>query len=227
MFGREGASLAIGYRQREDLALEIVEEIRVAGQSAMAVQADVADHRQTDGMVQAVLARWGRIDVLLNSAGVLRRGPVAATDPEAWDAQVRTNIWGTIYATAAVAPHMIERRYGRIINMASPAAQAGWENGAVYAGTKGFMVAYTKSLALELGPFGVTANCVGPSGIITDMNRDMYTPEYQRTRAAQLPVRHLGEVEDVAYAALTFADVQADYLTGQILYPTGGMVMGL
>lgn len=226
-FAREGADVAVNYREREDQARQVVDEVRSAGRRAIAIQADVRRQPEARRLVETALREFGRIDVLVNSAGILQRAPVAGTDPDVWRPQVEVNVWGTLYTTAAVVPSMIERGYGRIINLSSQMAQIGWATGAVYAGTKAFIIAYTKSLALELGRHGITANAIGPGGIVTDMNRDQYTPEWQKARASQLPVRHLGHVDDVANAVLTFADNAAGYLTGQILYVAGGAVMGL
>jgi 3-oxoacyl-[acyl-carrier protein] reductase len=227
LFAAEGATVAIWYRVREIEAQQVCAALESAGADALALRVDVSDFHQVDAAASQVADRFGKIDILMNSAGVLRRGAILENNPSAWQGQIQTNIWGTINTSTSVAPYMVTQGYGRIINVASAGAQQGWENGAVYAGTKAFVVAYTKSLALELGRYGITVNCIGPAGIITDMNRDQYTQEWTKQREESLPVRHLGKPADVAYVALTFADEAAEYLTGQILYPTGGGTMGI
>jgi NAD(P)-dependent dehydrogenase (short-subunit alcohol dehydrogenase family) len=138
-----------------------------------------------------------------------------------------TNVTGTLACTRAVLPVMIERRYGRVINLSSQLARAGVGTGgfAAYAATKGAIEAFTRALAHEVGEHGITVNAIAPGGIDTDMSRAVMTPEYRARRARELPVRHLGTLEDVAHCALFLADEASGYLTGQVLQPNGGWVM--
>ena len=123
--------------------------------------------------------------------------------------------------------HAIERRYGRIVNLSSQLARAGVGTGgfAAYAATKGAIEAFTRALAHEVGEHGITVNAIAPGGIDTDMSKAVMTPEYRARRMRELPVRHLGSLDDVAYCALFLADEAGGYLTGQVLQPNGGWVM--
>jgi 3-oxoacyl-[acyl-carrier protein] reductase len=138
------------------------------------------------------------------------------------------NVTGTMLCIHHALPAMIARRYGRIINLSSQLAQrsVGMGGFAAYAATKGAIESLTRALAHEVGEHGITVNAISPGGIETDMSKQVMTPEYRARRLAELPLRRFGRVEDVAYCAVVLADPAAGYLTGQILHPSGGWVMG-
>jgi 3-oxoacyl-[acyl-carrier protein] reductase len=226
-FAREGAAVVVNYQASAAAAKEVVGEIEALGRPALAVQADVAREDQVRSMVEWALDRFGRIDVLVNNAGIMTRGAFADTPLAAYESMWAINVSGTFLWTQYVLRPMMQARYGRIINLSSQLARAGVGHGgfAAYAATKGAIEAFTRAIALEYGSHGITANAIAPGGIDTDMSRAVMTPEYRARRIQELPVRHLGEVEDVAYCALFLATEQAHYLTGQVLQPNGGWVM--
>jgi 3-oxoacyl-[acyl-carrier protein] reductase len=137
------------------------------------------------------------------------------------------NVTGTFLCTQRALRPMVAARYGRIINFSTQLVRASVGTGgfAAYAATKGAIEAFTRAMAHEFGPHGVTVNAIAPGGIDTDMSRAVMTPEYRARRIGELPVRHLGQVEDVAYCAVFLAAEAANYLTGQVLQPNGGWVM--
>jgi 3-oxoacyl-[acyl-carrier protein] reductase len=225
--GRAGADLAVNYNASAAAAKDVVAELDAMGRRAEAVQADVAREDQVRVMVERVLARFGRLDVLVNNAGVMTRGPFLDVPVADYAAMFAINVTGTLLCTRQALRPMVAVRYGRIINLSSQLARASVGTGgfAAYAATKGAIEAFTRAMAHEVGPHGVTVNAIAPGGIDTDMSRAVMTPEYRARRLGELPVRHFGGVEDVAYCAVFLATEDAHYLTGQVLQPNGGWVM--
>ncbi len=224
-FAEEGAHVIIGYRAREEDAAAVAAAVEGAGRRALPLQVDVADPASVARFTAASLAAFGHIDVLINNAGVMDVSPFVTQAPAVWRALLDVNVYGTLMLTRALLPTMVTRHRGRIINLASQLGHVGAENFAVYAGTKGFILAFTRSLAREVGPYGITVNAICPGSIVTDMNRAIYPPERQAARAAELPLRRLGEPADVARAALYLASADAGFVTGQCLDVNGGSVM--
>ena len=179
-------------------------------------------------MIEAVIDRFGRLDILVNNAGIMTRGAFHETAVQSYDEMFAINVTGTMLCTRYALPTMIERQYGRIINLSSQLAQRAVASVgfAAYAATKGAIESLTRSLAHELGPHGITVNAISPGGIDTDMSRAVMTPEYRERRLSELPLRRFGSVDDVGYSAVVLASEEAGYLTGQILHPSGGWVMG-
>ena len=226
LFAREGADLVLNYRAAEAEAGSLAEEVECLGRRAVVVQADVADPSQAEALADRALEALGRIDVLVNNAGVMEVRPFLDQDPDVMRWMLDVNISGTLALTRAILPSMIEQRSGRVICLSSQLGHVGGENFAVYSGTKGFILAFVKSLAREVGRHGITVNAVCPGSIVTDMNRSVYpTRERQQARAAELPLRRLGETSDVAEAALYFASDAARFVTGACLEVNGGSTM--
>jgi len=226
-FGQEGADVVVNYHASAPAAAEVVTTLEKAGRRALAVKADVGREADVRAMIDAALQRFGRLDVLVNNAGIMDRGAFADTPIARYDRMFLTNVTGTMLCTRAALPAMIERKYGRIINLSSQLARMGVGTGgfAGYAATKGAIEALTRALAHEVGEHGITVNAIAPGGIDTDMSKAVMTPEYRARRMKELPVRHLGSLDDVAYCAVFLAADAAGYLTGQVLQPNGGWVM--
>ena len=226
-FGQEGADVAVNYHASAAAAAEVAAALEKLGRRAVVIQADVASEPDVRGLVAGTLSRLGRLDILVNNAGIMERGLFADVPVGAYARMFATNVTGTMLCTRAALPVMMERRYGRIVNVSSQLARAGVGTGgfAAYAATKGAIEAFTRSVAHEVGEHGITVNAIAPGGIDTDMSRAVMTPEYRARRTKELPVRHLGTLEDVAYAALCLADEAAGYLTGQVIQVNGGWVM--
>jgi 3-oxoacyl-[acyl-carrier protein] reductase len=226
-FGQEGADVAVNYRTSASGAAEVAAALGKLGRRALVVEADVASEADVNELIGATLSRFGRLDILVNNAGIMERGLFADVAVSTYTRMFATNVTGTMLCTRAALPAMIGRRYGRIVNLSSQLARAGVGTGgfAAYAATKGAIEAFTRAVALEVGEHGVTVNAIAPGGIDTDMSRAVMTPEYRARRTKELPVRHLGTLDDVAYAALCLADEAAGYLTGQTVQVNGGWVM--
>jgi 3-oxoacyl-[acyl-carrier protein] reductase len=226
-FAREGADVIVNYNASAAPASDTVGAIEALGRRALAVQADVAREDHVRTLVDRALERFGRLDVLVNNAGIMTRGPFADAPVTSYERMWATNVTGTMLCTQYALRPMMTARYGRIINLSSQLARAGVGHGgfAAYAATKGAIEAFTRAIALEYGGHGITANAIAPGGIDTDMSQAVMTPEYRARRIQELPVRHLGEVEDIAYCAVFLAGERAGYLTGQVLQPNGGWVM--
>lgn len=225
--GREGADVVVNDRKSAAGAEKLAADLGEMGRRSIAHRADVSREDDVRGLVAAALREFERLDVLVNDAGTMTRGPFLDTPMGAYDEMFRVNVIGTMLCTRHALPHMIERRYGRIVNLSS---QLGWVGSvgsggfAAYAATKGAVDTFTKAMAHEFGAHG-TVNAVAPGGIETDMSRGVMTPEYRARRLHELPLRRLGSVEDVAYAVVVLAADEAGYLTGQVLHPSGGWVM--
>lgn len=222
---REGADLVLNYRAAEADAQSLLEEVRGLGRRAILVRADVADPAECAELARRALDEFGRVDVLVNNAGVMEVRPFRGQDPAIVRWMLEVNISGTLALTQALLPAMTERGGGRIICLSSQLGHVGGENFAVYAGTKGFVLAFVKSLAREVGPSGITVNAVCPGSIVTDMNASIFPPERQVSRAAELPLRRLGDVSDVAEAVLYLAADSGRFVTGQCVDVNGGATM--
>ena len=226
VFVEAGADVALNYRESRDGCDAVAAVAASRSQRSLVVQADVTDSASVARMVDEVIAELGHIDILVNNAGIMHVQPFAETTEESWRAEIDVNIFGPLFVTRAVVPHMIEQRYGKIINLSSQLALIGWDRASVYAGTKGFILTWTKSLARELGQYNINVNAIGPGSIVTDMNRGIYpSPEAAERRAQELPLRRLGSPRDVGECALFLASDASSYLTGQMLGPNGGNVM--
>jgi 3-oxoacyl-[acyl-carrier protein] reductase len=226
-FGQAGADVVVNYRTDGVAAAEVTAALDKLGRRSLAVQADVGIAGDVRRLVDVALARFGRVDILVNNAGIMERGLFADVSVDGYARMLTTNVTGTMLCTRAALPAMIERRYGRIVNLSSQLARAAVGTGGfvAYAATKGAVEAFTRALAHEVGEHGITVNAIAPGGIDTDMSRAVMTPEYRARRIKELPVRHLGTLDDVAYCALVLADEAGGYLTGQVLQPNGGWVM--
>ena len=227
-FAREGARVAATYLGSQAGAEAVVAEAGRLGAEAVALRGDVAREDDVKALVAATLERFGRLDVLVNNAGIMVRAPMLAVPAEECRRMFDVNVTGTMLCSRHALPAMIERKGGRIINLSSQLAQRAVGGGgfAAYAATKGALESLTRALAAEVGAHGITVNAIAPGGIETDMSRDVMTEEYRTRRLAELPLRRFGGVDDVAYCAVVLASDEAGYLTGQILHPSGGWVSG-
>jgi 3-oxoacyl-[acyl-carrier protein] reductase len=225
-FVEAGADLALNYRASREGCEALAARLTQTGRRALLVQADLTDGDAITGMIRRVLEAFGRVDILVNNAGILFHRPFAESREQDWRSEIEVNIFGTLRVTRALLPAMIERRHGKIINLSSQLAPAGGDGMAVYSGTKGFLLSWTKSLAREVGRYNINVNAIGPGTIPTDMNRHLYPDaEAMTRRAAQVPLRRMGTPRDVAECALFLAAEASNYLTGQMLGPNGGNVM--
>lgn len=199
-------------------------EMRAAGSGFLAVNLDVRSPESVKEAFGRALKEKGRIDVLVNNAGITRDGLAVRMKPADWDAVLRTNLDGAFLAIQQVLPGMMRNRWGRIINVSSVVGQAGSAGQANYAASKAALIGLSKSLAQELGSRGITVNVVAPGYIATDMTKDLPEERKQKILAA-IPLERIGAPEDVAAAVRFLAGDDAAYITGQVLAVNGGMYM--
>ncbi|MCY4584493.1 MAG: 3-oxoacyl-ACP reductase FabG [Bryobacterales bacterium] len=227
LLSQEGASVAVNYRARAEEAATVVEAIRNQGRKAVAVKADVASRSEVDAMVDQTCSTLGPIDILVNNAGLLATGNLLHYEPDEFERMWRVNVSGVLHATASVAPFMIERKYGRIVNLSSIAALGTAVPGTtLYAATKGAVQILTKRFALELGPHGITVNAVLPGLILTDMVSEGHTEEEMQRRIEVVSRNSLlgrvGEPGDIASVVAFLASDESGFMTGQFLTADGG-----
>ena len=220
----EGASVAINYAGNTAKAAETKAAIEAAGGKAALFQADVSDSAQVEPMVAAVTEMFGTIDILVNNAGITRDGLLMRMKEEDFDAVLDTNLKGIFHVTKAVSKLMMKKRAGRIVNMASVVGIMGNAGQTNYAAAKAGVIGFTKSAAREFAARGITVNAVAPGFIATDMTAAMPEKAKEATLAA-IPLRRMGEPEDVANAVAFLVSDQASYITGQVVKVDGGMVM--
>jgi 3-oxoacyl-[acyl-carrier protein] reductase len=222
LFGAAGATVAITYKSRQAEADSLVEALSRAGHEAMAVQADFADSAAPGVAVEAVVKRWGRLDVLVNNAGLTRDTLVMRMSEADWDIVINTNLKAAFLASKAALRPMLKQKYGRIVNVSSLAGVVGNAGQANYSASKAGLIGLTKALAKEVGSRNITVNAVAPGFITTDLTSSLPPELLERARqAASIP--RIGTPEDVAPAIVFLASRAASYITGQVLGIDGGL----
>ena len=221
-FGEAGAVVVAAARGNH--ADAVAEEIRGEGGRAAAVSADVTDTKQIDAMVGTALEGYGRIDVLVNNAGIVRDQLAMRMTAADWDAVIATNLTAAFTCSRTVLRPMLKQRSGRIINIGSVVGQMGNAGQANYAATKAGLVGFSKALAREVATRGITVNVVAPGMIDTDMTSGLAKPAREAV-LAQIPLGRLGTPDDVAGAISFLASDEAAYITGHVLAVNGGMYM--
>jgi len=219
-----GAKVIVNYAGREDLAAEVVNEIRQAGGDALAVRADVSKPDEVENLINQALEVYGKIDILVNNAGITRDTLILRMKEEDWDAVVDTNLKGVFLCSKACAKGMLKRRSGVIINISSVVGISGNAGQANYSAAKAGVIGLTKALAKEFAPRGIRVNAVAPGYISTDMTEKL-SSEVKNQVLNHIPLGHVGEPQDIAKAVVFLASSQASYITGQILSVDGGMEM--
>jgi len=224
-FAAEGAKVGFVYRGNQAAADALVQEVTAAGGASLALQADVAEAAAAQACVERIEKEWGRFDILVNNAGIIRDDLFVRMEPDAWQSVLQTNLGGTYNFCKAVAYTLMRQRRGRIINISSVAAEHVNMGQANYAASKGAINALTRALAVELASRGVTVNAIAPGFIETDMS------EAVRNKAGDvikklIPMRRLGQPEDIARVAVFLASADSAYVTGQVLTVDGGLTLG-
>ena len=218
-----GVNVAINYLQSEEKARKVAETMKSEGVKALLVRADVRQAAQVKEMLAQVLNEFGKIDILVNNAGGLpKRVPVAEMDDALWDETMNLNLRSTFYCSRAVIPYMIKANYGRIVNVSSIAAFTGGGNNAtVYAASKAGVNGFTKGLAKELAPYGITVNSVAPGLIDTLFHTKAETGGYDKL-LPNIPLRRVGTPEEVASLIAYLASDDSSYITGTVFHVNGG-----
>lgn len=222
-FAREGSDVGLCDLGTAADAGEAMEALEREGRRGVYVQADVSSEQQVRRMVEEMIDAFGHIDILVNNAGILKKSPLVEMTTEEWDHVLAVNLRGTFLCTRYVLPHMLRRRYGRVINVASQRGQIGGIGVTHYSASKGGVIAFTKALAREVARDNVLVNAIAPGPIATELNAP-YMEEW-RDRIHQLPIDRMGEADEVAPTAVFLASDDATYYVGQTLGPNGGDVM--
>ena len=224
LFAQDGMDVVFFYRDNAQAAQEVVAAVQAAGGKAEAMQADVADAAGVADAVERIVDSRGRIDVLVNNAGIVRDNLLGMLDDEDIRAVLDTNIGGVFNLTRAVSRHMISKRSGRIVNLSSVAATKGGRGQSNYAASKGAIEAFTRAMAVELASRKITVNCVAPGVIETEMSQQVRDLADDQIKARILMKRY-GQAQDVAHAVWFLASRFADYITGEVLHVDGGFKM--
>jgi 3-oxoacyl-[acyl-carrier protein] reductase len=224
MMAQEGAVAVIADIDG-DVLQKAASDIRKIGEQAKGVRCDVAVRKQVDELVNSTYDEFGRIDILVNNAGVLKTGTIEETTDEIIDETLAVNVKGVLYAIRAVTPIMKSQRYGRIVNVASITGKNGDNTTVfVYGASKGAVISLTRSVARQLGPFGVTCNAVAPHAVMTHLMK--YWDEAKKEDiAGRIPVRRLGTEEDISGLICYIASDEAGYINGETVNINGGFYM--
>ena len=221
-FAEEGANVAFTYRSQHEAAQSLTAEIEAMGVQAKGYPSDAASFADAHAVVEDVKAVFGRIDVLVNNAGITKDGLMMRMDETQWDAVIDTNLKSAFNFIHACTPVMARQRGGSIINMSSVVGVSGNAGQCNYAASKAGLIGLSKSIAKEMGPRGVRSNCIAPGFIATDMTGAL-PEDIRKEWEKQIPMRRGGTPEDVAGVALFLASDLAAYVTGQVISCCGGM----
>jgi 3-oxoacyl-[acyl-carrier protein] reductase len=222
-YERAGADIAFTYISGTDITHKLEEELTVRGVKCKGFRVDASDHDATHAMVAEVIKIFGRIDVLINNAGITDDGLLLRMSEESWDKVINVNLKSCFNTTKAVLPHMIKQRSGSIINISSVVGIKGNAGQANYAASKAGIIGFTKSVALEYGARGIRSNAIAPGFIETEMTEKLDPKVVQQWRN-QIPLRRGGNTDDVAEAAMYLGSDLSGYVTGQVLQVDGGML---
>ncbi len=218
----QGAKVVVNYANSPEAAEAVVKEIHDFGGGAIAIKADVSQAVEVEAMIEQVMAKWQRIDVLVNNAGITKDGLLLRMKLEDWQKVIDLNLTGVFLCTKAVSKIMLKQKSGRIINITSVVGETGNAGQANYSAAKAGVIGFTKSIAKELASRGITVNAVAPGFITTDMTKDVKATDI----LSHIPLGRYGQPEEVAgMVRFLAADAAASYITGQIFNVDGGMVM--
>jgi NAD(P)-dependent dehydrogenase (short-subunit alcohol dehydrogenase family) len=224
-FARTGASVAVTYNQRATEAEETLAQVISLGGQGCAIKVDVSSRAGVHRMKEVALDNFGRIDVLVNNAGILQQKPFLTISDEDWEAVLNTNLKGTFLCSQEIFSTMQQQGRGRIINIASSGGQLGGPLAVHYSASKAGVICLTKSLA-RIGAPTILVNCIAPGLIETEMTRDEVSSEAGKSKMEQILLKRAGLADEVASAALFLASDQASYITGQTINVNGGLYLG-
>ena len=223
-FAREGARVVIA-DVNEDSASTVKNEIEAGGGRALVIRTDVSNEISVQVMAKKSLEEFGRVDILVNNAGIFPTSSVEEMSEEDWDRVIGTNLVGAFLCSRAVVPEFLEQGSGRIISLTSGRAFQGAKNGAHYAASKAGIIGFSKSLALELAPHGITVNVICPGITDTAQPRGHQTEEQMYAQGQRIPLGRIGQPEDLVGPAVFLASDAAAFVTGQTILVNGGSIM--
>ena len=227
-FYHEGATIILNDIEAPSVE-NVLARMNVPEGKGMAVGGDISNGEEVRRMTDRIWDRFGGIDILVNNAGIRKDAVFPEMNEADWDAVMAVQLKGAFHCCRAVAPRMMDRGFGRIVNISSPVPAGLGKSGQVnYASAASGLAGFTKALALELGPYNIRVNCIAPDYIYTEMARNaalrdgFYSQDLQKFVVADIPLKRLGTPEDVANVALFFAGEESGFVTGQVLYVRGG-----
>ncbi|MCU1636479.1 MAG: 2-deoxy-D-gluconate 3-dehydrogenase [Cryobacterium sp.] len=218
-----GAAVAVASRTKDELD-SFVEEVRAAGGKALACPTDITDEESVNGMVEATMLEFGRIDILVNNSGIVASTPLLEQPVEEWDQVISTNLRGVFLASKAAGRHMVAQGSGKVINIASNFALQGVVNHAAYSASKGGVLALTRSMAIEWARSGVQVNAIAPGYFATDLNRAMDEDLTEKVVRA-IPARRMGIPAEIQPWVLLLASTASDFMTGETIVIDGGQTV--
>lgn len=225
-FARLGARVVVNYLHNDAAAKSAVDEVESLGVGALALQADVSLIGDAERLIEGTIRHFGRIDFLVCNAGIWEGSPLDQMTEQIWDRAIDLNLKGTWTVCRAAVPHMKKQQFGRVVIVSSTAGQRGEANVSNYAASKGGQISLTKSLAAELGPFGINVNSVAPGWVDTDMCADVFAqPGYRQSIEDAIPVGRVATPEDIGWPIVFLCTEAARHINGEILNVNGGSVL--
>ena len=222
---KEGVSVAVNYQSRYDAAEEVAREIARAGGRAIVVKADVANDTEVKSMVGLIIEKWGTIDILVNNAATHRGGRIQKLTLEDWGLVINSVLGGAFHCCRHIVPGMVEKKWGRVINLSSYVGLHGYPGDTPYGAAKAGMIGFTLSLAKEVSNKGITVNAIVPGFVPTDMTAGLFnTKEKLDSEIQRIPLRRPGKPEEIA-DMVNFLVFKGEYITGTVLRVDGGLAM--
>lgn len=226
LFAKAGCDVAINYLRRNEEAQQVKQAIKELGRKCLAFQVDVTCKDSVNNMVDKIINDWGEIHALVNNAGIWTYGEMGNMSERVWAETMKINLDSVFYFCNAIVPHMKKARKGVIINVSSTAGVRGEAFHSHYAASKGAIIAFTKSLAVELAPYNIRVNCVAPGWVDTDMCTDVFRDkEYRKKVEESIPLKRIPPPEDIAGPIIFLSSPLARHITGEVLNVNGGSVL--
>lgn len=217
----EGADVAINYLTQYEAAENVASEVRSLGKRAVVIQADVADFGSVKKMIDQIIREFGHLDILVNNAGFILWRKLANVTKEEWDNIIQVNLTGVFNCTKCVLPGMIGGKSGKIVIISSIFAFHGQSGSVAYSAAKSGLIGFTRTLAKEVGPYGINVNALAPGYILTDLSKNV-SEEEKGELVSTIPLRRAGLPKDVANVAAFLASEEASYITGEVIVIDGG-----
>lgn len=223
-YAKEGANIVLNYRNSETEALQLKEELDKLGSNTLIIKANVSNFEEAERLIKEAKEVFGRVDILVNNAGITKDNLIMRMKEEDFDSVIDVNLKGAFNCLKSVTPIMIRQKEGKIINMSSVVGVIGNAGQVNYCASKAGLIGMTKSLAREIGGKNINVNAIAPGFIDTDMTK-VLSEDQKKNIMSQVPLKRLGQADDIANLALFLASEQSNYITGQVIHVDGGMAM--